>query len=292
MGGKSPAATDLEIGELAVNFADRDLYTKNAAGAVINLTESLQLGTTATTAAPGDHTHPFAQITSTPTTLGGYGIVDAAAKVHTHTFAQITATPTNLAGYGIVDAAAKVHTHPFTDITSTPTTIAGYGISDALKLGATSTTAAAGDHAHPFADITATPNTLAGYGITDVAITCFSDTDSYPANGMVKHADGIWRAKTILTPAAWDPTKWTRIDTDGVTGTGSGAGGVTPVIAGSLTDLTAALNQLIAKQLYIERDPTASQSIVNQGSITDVPLAIQGAAGQTGNLQDWCDSTG
>lgn len=34
---KVPLATDLDIGELAVNLADAKLYTKNASGTVIQL---------------------------------------------------------------------------------------------------------------------------------------------------------------------------------------------------------------------------------------------------------------
>ena len=37
--GKIPAAADLEVGELAANFPDQKLYTKDAAGNVILLSE-------------------------------------------------------------------------------------------------------------------------------------------------------------------------------------------------------------------------------------------------------------
>jgi hypothetical protein len=60
----------------------------------------------------------FAQVTSKPTTLAGYGITDAAPSSLTTvvasnsaswaaapTFAQVTSKPTTLAGYGITDAA-------------------------------------------------------------------------------------------------------------------------------------------------------------------------------------------
>ena len=53
-------------------------------------------------------------------------------------FSDLTSTPTTLAGYGITDVA-------FSYLTSTPTTIAGYGITDALALGTTGTTALAGN---------------------------------------------------------------------------------------------------------------------------------------------------
>lgn len=53
----------------------------------------------------------FSSLTSTPTTLAGYGITDAAASSHTHTFASLTSKPTTLSGFGITDgitAAALV----------------------------------------------------------------------------------------------------------------------------------------------------------------------------------------
>lgn len=59
----------------------------------------------------GPHTHPWTDITSTPTTLAGYGITDAAPLVHTHAWTSITSTPTTLAGYGITDAASSSHNH-------------------------------------------------------------------------------------------------------------------------------------------------------------------------------------
>jgi hypothetical protein len=41
--GSQPAPTALEVGELAVNLADRKLYTKNAGGAVILLGVGVQV---------------------------------------------------------------------------------------------------------------------------------------------------------------------------------------------------------------------------------------------------------
>lgn len=102
------------------------------------------------------HTHPWNEITGTPTTLAGYGITDAASLNHnhdsiysqlghTHTWGEITGTPTTLAGYGITDAALANHNHDtvysqlghghtWAEISSTPTTLSGYGITDAAPL--------------------------------------------------------------------------------------------------------------------------------------------------------------
>jgi hypothetical protein len=54
------------------------------------------------------HSHSFSEISSTPTTLSGYGITDAASSSHTHTFASLTSKPTTLVGYGITDAQAAL----------------------------------------------------------------------------------------------------------------------------------------------------------------------------------------
>ena len=60
-------------------------------------------------------------------------------------FADLTTTPTTLSGYGITDAASTaqgaladsaLQSVAFTDLTATPTTLAGYGITDGLSAGA------------------------------------------------------------------------------------------------------------------------------------------------------------
>jgi hypothetical protein len=63
-------------------------------------------------------------ITSKPTTLGGYGIVDA----FDGDFGSLSNKPTTVAGYGIVDAFDGI----FSSLTGKPTTTVGYGITDAL----------------------------------------------------------------------------------------------------------------------------------------------------------------
>ena len=66
----------------------------------------------------------FADLTSTPTTLAGYGITDA----FDGQYSSLTVTPTTLAGYGITDAFDG----QYSSLTGTPTTLAGYGITDAF----------------------------------------------------------------------------------------------------------------------------------------------------------------
>ena len=92
---------------------------------------------------------PFTSVSSTPTTISGYGITDAFDGA----FSSLTGTPTTISGYGITDAFDGA----FSSLTGTPTTISGYGITDAFD-GA-------------FSSLTGTPTTVSGYGITDVTST-------------------------------------------------------------------------------------------------------------------------
>jgi hypothetical protein len=121
----------------------------------------------------GDYT--FAMIGSTPTTLAGYGITDAAPLSHTHTFASLTSKPTTISGYGITDAVSTSGSYAnptwitslaYSKLTSVPTTTSGFGITDAVS---TLTT-----YSNPawitglaWSKILTTPTTLTGYGITD-----------------------------------------------------------------------------------------------------------------------------
>jgi len=59
----------------------------------------------------------------TPPTAEGIGALTSVS------FADLTSTPTTLAGYGITDAFSG----DFADLSNTPTTIAGYGITDAFS---------------------------------------------------------------------------------------------------------------------------------------------------------------
>jgi hypothetical protein len=66
----------------------------------------------------------FEDLTSTPTTIAGYGITDAFDGA----FSSLSGTPTTIAGYGITDAFDGA----FGSLSGTPTTLSGYGITDAL----------------------------------------------------------------------------------------------------------------------------------------------------------------
>ena len=96
-----------------------------------------------TTFTPATHNQAWSTITSTPTTLVGYGITDAA------TAAQGALADTALQSFTVTQAMVTTH--------QAALTITESQISD---LGSYLTTVA-------YADLTSTPTTIAGYGLTD-----------------------------------------------------------------------------------------------------------------------------
>jgi hypothetical protein len=110
-------------------------------------------------------------VNSTPTTLVGYGIIDAYTKTETNNltwnWSAITNRPTTASGYGITDVYTKTETNNLTwnwsAITNRPTTLVGYGILDAYTKTETN------NLTWNWSAITNRPTTLAGYGITDAA---------------------------------------------------------------------------------------------------------------------------
>jgi len=128
-----------------------------------NLNTNGDVGTGAAQVAQGNHTHAFSEITSTPTTLAGYGITDAGDVV---TYENLSANSD--VGTGSSQVAQGDHDHAFSEITSTPTTLAGYGITDAGDVvtyenlntngdvGTGASQVAQGNHTHAYSAITGT----------------------------------------------------------------------------------------------------------------------------------------
>lgn len=129
--------------------------------AVSGITQILNKPTLSTVATTGNYSDligkpslfsgVFADLTSKPTTISGYGITDFnslgdarwSLNTHTHTFASLTSKPTTLSGYGITDSivlTTNTYSNPawitglaWSKISSTPTTLSGYGITDAYS---------------------------------------------------------------------------------------------------------------------------------------------------------------
>jgi len=82
---------------------------------------------------------PWSGVTSTPTTLIGYGITDAYTKTETNAltwnWSSITNRPSTLIGYGITDVYSKTEVDTFLlSKANKATTLAGYGIVDAAPI--------------------------------------------------------------------------------------------------------------------------------------------------------------
>lgn len=174
--------------------------------------------------AASSHTHPWSDITSTPTSLTGYGIVDAytTSSLYTKTELQtsgqsaihwdnLTDTPIYLSGYSIVDAyttgslqtsgQAQVH---WDNITNTPVSVAGYGILDVYTTGSLYTTSSlytktelqtSGQSSVHWGNITNTPTTISGYGITDA----YTKTELNTSSSAQVHWDNVVSTPTTLS---------------------------------------------------------------------------------------------
>lgn len=163
-------ASDVGLGNVG-NFkavstvANQGLTTTEKSNARTNIgagTSNLEIGTTSTTAAAGDHTHTLSMATS-------YGT--SSIDLEANTKYQLTAggstyifkTP---AGGSSTDS---YHTSgSWSGLTYTATAVGNAGtLAFTIPTGTTSTTVSAGNHTHTFASLTSKPTTLSGYGITD-----------------------------------------------------------------------------------------------------------------------------
>lgn len=106
----------------------------------------------------------WSKISSTPTTLSGYGITDA----QSHTAALDTFSTNGSAFY--LSRGNHTGTQSWSTLTSVPTTIAGFGITDGVSTGNT--------YSNPswltalaWVKLTGVPTTVDGYGITDTVQT-------------------------------------------------------------------------------------------------------------------------
>jgi hypothetical protein len=121
------------------------------------------------------HTHAFANITSKPTTLSGYGITDAVLANTAITGA--TKTKITFDAKGLVTAGADLVAADIPNLDTAKITTGTFAIAR-IPTGTTSSTVALGNHTHTFASLTSKPTTLSGYGITDAAST--SDLTNRP----------------------------------------------------------------------------------------------------------------
>jgi len=278
-------------GQAASHYLDFANFTNTPTTlAGYGITDSLQLGTSATTALAGNtalFSGAYADLTGKPTLFSG-------------AFADLTSKPTTLAGYGITDAATLNNMAPtgavdFTGATSvdfTGATISGTsfltsftetdpvvgaitGIVKADGSGNISAAVAGTDYSTfdgAFSSLTGKPTTLAGYGITDAANTSAETT--FTAD--VKFDTGVEEKFATLTGS----TGVVAHDCDN---------GHVFYHTGAAGDITANFTNLGLTAEYA----TNLTVIINQGATPYEVTAVQiGGAAQTINWQGGSAPTG
>lgn len=186
------------------------------------------------------HSQDWSTISGTPTTLAGYGIVDATPQSRAITInglaQNLSADRTWVVGdiyaSGFYSNPSWITALAWSKITSAPTTLAGYGITDATpntraitinglsqnltadrtwSVGDVFTTSAYVNPTWitslPWAKITATPTTLAGYGITDSVVL---ESRLLTINGIQQSlaADRTWSVGDVYTTSAYLNPSW------------------------------------------------------------------------------------
>jgi len=119
----------------------------------------------------------FSDLTTTPTTIAGYGITDAFDGA----YGSLSGTPTIPTDVSdLTDTtnllAGSTFDGQFSSLLNKPTTISGYGITDAFSGSYTDLTNKPTLFDGAYSSLTGTPTTLAGYGITDAYTNTQVDT--------------------------------------------------------------------------------------------------------------------
>ena len=133
---------------------------------------------------------------SASTTIPGSDIVGMVPAAATVAWSGVTSTPTTLAGYGINNAYTKTETNNLTwdwsAINNKPSTLVGYGITDVYsKTEVTTFLAGKADKS----------TTLAGYGIVDAALA----THNHALDGLSNVSTS---SKVIGDILSWSGTQW------------------------------------------------------------------------------------
>ena len=164
---------------------------------------------------------------TSPTTLAGYGITDAASSTHAHG---------NITNAGAIGSTANL---PLITTTGGAVTTGTFGTAantfcqgnDSRLADARTPTA----HTQAFSTITSTPTTLAGYGITDAAASTHASTHRTGGADAVTNVVQSPAQITIATtnnyaPAAGDIIRLSSSAAATITGIAAGASGDTRVL--------------------------------------------------------------
>ena len=189
--GSLPAIDGSALTNVAITYAN--ITSKPTTLAGYGITDALQLGTSSTTALAGDTTFSFADITSKPTTVAGYGITDATS----------TASP---AFTGAVDFTGA------TSVDFTGATISGTSFLTSVP-------------AQSFASLTGKPTTLSGYGIQSnlhELDNVNANTASPSAGKILLYVNSNWESANWLDVLAYDPLPFSSVSSKPTTLAGYG----------------------------------------------------------------------
>ena len=260
------SAIDTRVDQTFVNSlnitATSFTETDPVVGAITGIVKADGSGNISAAVAGTDYltTVAFADLTSKPTTIAGYGITDALAL-----------------GTSSTTALAGDTTFSFADITSKPTTLSGYGITDALPSTSTG-------------NVTLDVNG-AGLGISIGNASTSGSTVSIGAevNNTSVNMNGVteFNARAIFSRGTHE-----------IFYTFNGQGGVTDhnVMLGHLfyhTGVTSDLTPNLTNFDLTAEDATNITVIINQGATPYEVTALQiGGAAQTINWQGGSQPTG
>jgi len=265
--GAVPLTTDLEIGEVALNLADRKLYTKNNSNAIITIGSAFVSATAPSAPATGDLWYD-----STNTllkTYNGTAWVEAGVAYSHPTQAAINADATNN-GINVIDSVTVNTLGHVTAVgtrdLSVATTSAAGVMSSADKTKLDGITAGAQPNQNAF-------NTIAVSGQTSVVADTATDTLTLVGN------NGI----TITTDALTDTVTITHTDSStqaSVSNTGAnviqsvtldGNGHVTAL---NSVQVTPALIGAQVAGTYLTAEADTLQTVTTRGNTTSTAVSI------------------
>ena len=197
--------------------------------------------------------------TDKPTTLSGFGIVDAYTKAQVDT-AITNATPTLT----------------FTSLTGKPTDIAGYGITNAYTKTEVDTAITNATPVLTFASLTGKPTTLSGYGITDTVATL--ENGKIPSSQLPSFVDDVQEfANLAAFPATGETGKiYVALDTNL---TWRWSGSVYLQVSGPTTDASV----LVGGTLNALRLPAFTGDVTSTAGTSALTLANSGVTAGTYN---------
>jgi hypothetical protein len=236
-----------------------------AAGTNISITTNAGTDTVTISA---NFTQDFAwsSLTGTPTTVSGYGIIDAQPLLISGSNIK-TINGNSLLGSGDISLTASVD---WASITNKPNTISGFGIIDAFD-GA-------------WSSLTGTPITLTGYGITDAQSVLVSGSNIKTINGVSVLGSGdltvtgsygdsdVSAHLNVGTATTGQILSWNGIDFAWISG-GSGGSETDPIV-GAINGIVKADGAGNITAAVADTDYSTFDGSFN--SLSDVPSDLAG----------------